>query len=135
MPRFRVVAAAVVLGCCLLVASPGVVAEADGDSVASPPTVGWLTLVPPLLAILLAILFRQVVPALLAGVWIGAWIGFGGPFIAVLRTLDHDLIGALADRDRLSISVFSMLLGGMVGVMSRSGEFSSERSSFCRWAG
>ena len=121
MPRFRVVAAAVVLACCLLVASPGVAAEPDGDSVASPPTVGWLTLVPPLLAILLAILFRQVVPALLAGVWIGAWIGFGGPFTAVLRTLDHYLIGALADRDRLSIIVFSMLLGGMVGVMSRSG--------------
>jgi len=121
VPRSRVVAVTVVLGCCLLLGSPDAAAEADGSSVAAPPASGWLTLVPPLLAILLAILFRQVVPALLAGVWIGAWIGFGGPFTAVLRTLDHYLIGALVDRDRLSIIVFSMLLGGMVGVMSRSG--------------
>ena len=38
---------------------------------------GWLTLLPPLLAILLALVFRQVIPSLLAGVWAGATIATG----------------------------------------------------------
>jgi Na+/H+ antiporter NhaC len=82
---------------------------------------GWVTLLPPLLAILLALLFRQVVPALLAGVWIGAWIFFGSPFVGALRTIDHYVIRALADPDHVAIVVFSLMLGGMVGLVSRSG--------------
>jgi Na+/H+ antiporter NhaC len=82
---------------------------------------GWLTLVPPVLAILLALLFRQVVPALVAGVWAGAWIFFGGPFVALLRTIDHYVIQALVDPDHVAIIVFSLMLGGMVGLVSRSG--------------
>jgi Na+/H+ antiporter NhaC len=82
---------------------------------------GWLTLLPPLLAIVLALLFHQVVPALVAGIWIGAWIYYGGPFVAVLRLIDQYVVMALADSDHVSIVVFSLLLGGMVGIVSRSG--------------
>jgi Na+/H+ antiporter NhaC len=82
---------------------------------------GWLTVVPPVVAILLALLFRQVIPALLAGVWIGASLVLGNPLTAVLRTVDRYLLGTLLDDGRLSIIVFSMFLGGMVGVMARSG--------------
>ena len=32
---------------------------------------GWLTILPPLLAILLALAFRQVLPALFLGIWVG----------------------------------------------------------------
>ena len=82
---------------------------------------GWLSLIPPILAIVLAVVLRQVIPALLAGIWLGAWIFYGGPFVGFLRTLDTYLVGALTDRDHISIILFSALLGGMVGVMSRSG--------------
>ena len=82
---------------------------------------GWITLLPPLLAILLALVFRQVVPALFAGVWVGAWIVAGGPFIGALRTIDSYVINALVDADHVAILVFSLMLGGMVGVMARSG--------------
>ena len=82
---------------------------------------GWLTLLPPLLAIVLALLFRQVIPALLAGIWAGAWVYFGDPFLGVLRTLDYFVVQALGDPDRVRIVVVSLLLGGMVGVVSRSG--------------
>ncbi len=82
---------------------------------------GWTTLVPPLLAIALALLLRQVVPALLAGIWIGAAIGYGGPFTGFLRTLDAYLVGVLVDRDHIEIILFSMLLGGMVGIVTRAG--------------
>jgi Na+/H+ antiporter NhaC len=82
---------------------------------------GWLTLFPALLAIALALLFRQVVPALVAGVWVGAWIVAGGPFSGALRTIDGYVIHALADADHVSIIVFSLMLGGMVGIMARAG--------------
>ena len=82
---------------------------------------GWLTLLPPLLAIVLALLFRQVVPALVAGVWAGAWIVSGGPFVGLLRTVDGYVITALADGSKVSIVIFSLLLGGMVGIMARMG--------------
>jgi Na+/H+ antiporter NhaC len=39
----------------------------------------------------------------------------------VLRAIDHYVIQALADPDHVSIVVFSLLLGGMVGIVSRSG--------------
>jgi Na+/H+ antiporter NhaC len=82
---------------------------------------GWLTLLPPLIAILLALIFRQVIPALAAGIWVGAWICHDGPFKGALRAIDNYVIQALADTDHVSIIVFSLLLGGMVGVVSRSG--------------
>jgi len=82
---------------------------------------GWTSLLPPLLAILLALLFRQVIPALLCGVWVGAWIAYGNPLVGALRTVDHYVVGALADVDHVSIIIFSLLLGGMVGLVSRSG--------------
>ena len=86
---------------------------------------GWLSLAPPILAILLALVLRQVFLALLGGVWLGAWIveggSFAGFFLGGLRTLDRYIVGALADSDHVAIILFSLMLGGMVGVMSRSG--------------
>ncbi|HXV75616.1 MAG TPA: Na+/H+ antiporter NhaC family protein [Candidatus Polarisedimenticolaceae bacterium] len=82
---------------------------------------GWSTLAPPVTAILLALLFRQVVPALCAGIWIGGWIGFGGPVVGAMRMIDRHVVGSLATTDHASIIIFSLLLGGMVGIVSRSG--------------
>ena len=85
------------------------------------PSGGWLTLLPPLIAIGCALAFRQVVPALLAGIWVGGWIAYGGPFVGILRALDHYLVGALADRDHMFIVLFTLLLGGMIGIVARTG--------------
>ncbi|ANM32156.1 hypothetical protein ABI59_08700 [Acidobacteria bacterium Mor1] len=80
----------------------------------------WLTILPPVIAILLALIFRQVIPALLVGVWSGTWLIYGDPFTGALRAAKY-LVDAVADGDHASIIVFSLFLGGMVGVMSRSG--------------
>lgn len=81
----------------------------------------WLSLLPPLIAIGLALLTREVVLSLFAGVWMGAVILAGyNPLIGTAGSLDY-LIGALIDPDHMAIVVFSLLLGGMVGVMARSG--------------
>jgi len=91
------------------------------ETPSSPANYGWLSLLPPLISILLALLFRQIVPALLAGVWAGAWILHGGPLIGMLRTMDSYIVGAASDADHVAIIIFSLLLGGMVGLISRSG--------------
>ncbi|MGH7477052.1 MAG: Na+/H+ antiporter NhaC family protein [Longimicrobiales bacterium] len=84
---------------------------------------GWLSLLPPLLAIGLALAFKEVLISLFAGVWLGALIMTGyDPLAATLRSVDTYLFGALAeDADHAAIIFFTLLLGGMVGVMSRSG--------------
>ena len=84
---------------------------------------GWLSLLPPLVAIAFALIFREVVLSLFAGIWLGALLLNGwNPLDATLRSVDQFVVGAVAeDADKISIIVFSLLLGGMVGVMSRSG--------------
>ncbi|HEX7119752.1 MAG TPA: Na+/H+ antiporter NhaC family protein [Longimicrobiales bacterium] len=83
---------------------------------------GWLSLLPPLAAIGLALLFREVVISLFAGIWLGALLlSQYNPIAATLTTVDRFAVGALADEDHIAIIVFSLMLGGMVGVMNRNG--------------
>jgi len=83
---------------------------------------GWLSVLPPLLAIGLALWLRQVVLALFSGVWLGAlFVGGFDPFRALLRVADHYAVAAVADSSHAQILVFSLLLGGMIGVVTRSG--------------
>lgn len=85
-------------------------------------TAGWLSLLPPLIAIGLALVSRQVILSLLLGVWVGLTILAGGDPLAAFRTLaDTSLVDAVADRSHASILLFSLCLGGMVGVLARSG--------------
>ena len=82
----------------------------------------WWSLLPPLVAITLALLVRDVVVSLVLGVWLGTTMLAGGdPGAGFLRLIDTSVRDALTDADHVSIIVFSMLLGGMVGVMSKSG--------------
>jgi len=102
----------------LAFASSGLGQEASG---ATESSVGWLSVLPPLLAIGLALVTRQVIPSLVLGIWVGATLIAGNPFTAFLRLGDRYLVGALADSSHAAIILFSTILGGMVGVMSRSG--------------
>lgn len=98
-------------------ASVEVVAE-DGE-VASP---SWTAILPPLLAIVLALTFRHVLVALVLGVWLGALLLADlSPVASFARLLDTHIVGALADRGHATILLFSLLLGGMLGVMTQSG--------------
>ncbi len=83
---------------------------------------GILSLLPPILAILLALILRQVFISLFAGIWLGATFLWGyNPLLGLLRLLDHYIVNSLADPNHASIVLFSMTLGGMVGIISRSG--------------
>ena len=87
---------------------------------------GILSVLPPLVAILFALIFRQVILALLAGVWLGSFFLSGyGIVPSLLRIVDHYVVQTLAGpgegADHVSIIVFTLLLGGMVGITSRMG--------------
>lgn len=81
----------------------------------------WISLLPPLVAIALALITREVIISLFAGIWIGAlFYASMNPFAGTAESFGF-VIEATADADHMSIIIFSLLLGGMVGVMSRGG--------------
>ena len=83
---------------------------------------GWTSVLPPLLAIVLALFTRQVLVSLVAGAWFGSLLLVGGnPLTAFLRLGDHFLVEALSQPDHATIVLFTTILGGMVGVMARGG--------------
>ena len=83
---------------------------------------GWFSVLPPILAILLALIFREAITALFAGVWLGALAVAGfNPLKATGRLIDQFVVPALTDADHVAILVFSLLLGGMVGIIARNG--------------
>ncbi|MFT5482895.1 MAG: Na+/H+ antiporter NhaC, partial [Halieaceae bacterium] len=100
----------------------------DGDLVSQsvvPVVPGWVSVLPPLIAILLSFILRSVVPSLFAGLVVGAWAINGltakGAFIGVFDTMSIYVLDAMIDRDHSSIILFSLLIGGMVGIISRNG--------------
>ncbi|MEM6805655.1 MAG: hypothetical protein AAF696_29930, partial [Bacteroidota bacterium] len=88
----------------------------------------WMSILPPLIAIVLALIFREVVVSLFLGIFSGAAVlavysgaGIKGVFTGFLTVIDTYVINALTDSGHLSIVVFSLLIGGMVGVISKNG--------------
>ena len=86
---------------------------------------GWMSIMPPLISILVALFFRSVIPALFLGIWIGSFsiLGFK---ISVLWQSFLDVIAkyvkqALANPDHAAIIIFSLMIGGLVGIISRNG--------------
>jgi len=83
---------------------------------------GWLSLLPPIVAIFLALLARQVLIALFVGVWIGAvFIYDYNPFMGFLYGLTDYIAQAPSDPEKMAIIVFTLTLGGLVGVISKMG--------------
>jgi Na+/H+ antiporter NhaC len=90
---------------------------------------GWLSLLPALLAIGSALIFRQVLIALFLGIFIGAFIIKGGGFSsflpAILAVADTYLLRALVPEDgnteHMAVVLFTLMTGGMIGIISKNG--------------
>ncbi|NNF17437.1 MAG: Na+/H+ antiporter NhaC family protein [Gammaproteobacteria bacterium] len=86
---------------------------------------GWYSILPPLLAIFLALTLRNVIPALFVGIWVGAvaLLGFTpqGIFKGMLDSFEVYVTRALADSSHAQIILFTLMIGGMVGIVTRSG--------------
>lgn len=101
----------------------------------------WLSIIPPLIAIVLALIFREVVVSLFVGVWVGAFIAGGMRieslyyfFLSFLEVVQIYIINALNDNGHLSVLIFSLLIGGMVAIISRNGGMAGVVQSLTRYA-
>jgi len=82
---------------------------------------GILTLLPPVIAIILAILTRQVFISLVVGIFLGYVILAGGnPWIGFLDTLQA-MVDVFADADNTRTILFCALVGALIVFMQRSG--------------
>ena len=86
---------------------------------------GWVSLMPPLISIFIALIFRSVVPALFLGIWIGSFAILGMRTDVILESLvdvtSKYAKNALADPDHAAIIIFSLMIGGLVGIISKNG--------------
>ncbi len=120
----------------LLIESTGSVeisANANGDDETAMAELrilpGWISLMPAFLAIVVALAIRNVVPALLVGLWLGATAlqAFTplGALKGLMNTFAVYIVNALANSDHAAIIAFSMMIGGMVGIITRNGGMGS----------
>ncbi|MBN4077279.1 Na+/H+ antiporter NhaC family protein [Sulfobacillus acidophilus] len=89
-------------------------------------TFGIFSLLPILVAIFLAISFRNVILALFVAIWLAGTIFLhGNPILGLIHAVDKLLINSLTDSDHIRIIVFSLLVGAMIGILSKSGATSA----------
>ena len=94
-------------------------------NVTVPVIPAWVSILPPLLAIGMALLLRSVLPALMLGLWLGAWALEGmsgkGIFTGLFASFEVYVANAVADFDHATIMLFTFMIAGMVGIISRNG--------------
>ena len=89
----------------------------------------WFSVIPPIIAILFALIFKEVYSALFIGLLIGTttiyahqgshvFIAF---FQGVFAIPDNYVLHSLGETEHLSIVIFSMLIGGMVSIITKNG--------------
>jgi len=84
-------------------------------------TLGALSLLPPVLAIVLAIGTRQVFLSLLAGIWLGFTIlAKWNPLQGTFNTLEG-LAGVFSSNYNTKIIIFTLVVGGLIALVQRSG--------------
>jgi Na+/H+ antiporter NhaC len=100
----------------------------------------WMSILPPLLAIILALVFKEVIFSLVSGVFLGGAImgvyaeGFMGIFTGFFKIIDTYIIGALNDSGHLSVIVFSTIIGGIVALISKNGGMQGIVNGIARFA-
>ncbi len=89
----------------------------------------WMSILPPVIAIFIALIIREVYSALFVGIWVGAGIiyyykgsmFFVAIFQGFLAILDTYIIESLNNSGHLAIILFSMIIAGTVGLISKNG--------------
>ncbi len=91
----------------------------------------WMSLLPPVIAIGLALITKEVYSSLFIGIAVGAVLYAGGNFEGTLQHLLTDgIIGNLSDSYNVGILVFLVVLGSIVCLMNATGG----SAAFGRWA-
>lgn len=84
-------------------------------------TPDWTSVLPPVCAIALAIVSRQVILSLLAGIWLGWWMaGDANPLVAAGAAVEG-LVAVLGNAGDARVIGFTLVIGAMIAVIERTG--------------
>ncbi|MCD8300997.1 MAG: Na+/H+ antiporter NhaC family protein [Clostridiales bacterium] len=124
---FGTLAALIILACTVVTAF----ASDGGDYTPTMYATFW-ALVPPIVAIVLALITKEVYSSLFIGIVIGGIFYAGPHFSTIIQHIFRTgLVGAVADADNVEILLFVELLGIMVCLMTKAGG----SVAFGKWAG
>ena len=91
---------------------------------------GWLSLLPPALAIGLAVASRRAIPSLLAGIGVGWLISAGWQPLAATAAAARGIGDVLTNPGQARVVLFTILMGVLIRWMQQSGGV----AGFLRWA-
>ena len=81
-----------------------------------------LSLLPALIAVVLALWTRNVILSLFSAVWLaGTMVSGWNPLAGLYHAVDPYLLDSAARRDNMKVTLFSLFVGATVGIMSKSG--------------
>ena len=81
----------------------------------------WISVLPPLLAIGLAIVTRQVYLSLAAGIWLGWTILVGGNPIEGLGRAIDETVRVLGDEGNAKVILFTLVIGALIATVEAAG--------------
>lgn len=91
----------------------------------------WAALLAPIIAIVLALITKEVYSSLIIGIVVGGFIYAGGNLeTAINHVLFDGFVASLSDSYNMGIIIFLVLLGALVAMMNKSGG----SAAFGRWA-
>lgn len=91
----------------------------------------WWSVIPPLVAIALALITKEVYSSLFIGVVIGGVLYAGGNFeMTMNHVLQDGIVGSLSDAYNVGILIFLVILGVIVALLNRTGG----AAAFGKWA-
>ena len=115
----------------ILILSVGALADGTATEYQSPVFGTFWALIPPFIAIVLALLTKEVYSSLFAGVLVGGLLYSGFRFEGtVLHIFSGGIVSVLSDSYNVGILIFLVILGAMVCLMNKAGG----SAAFGRWA-
>nr|WP_242870555.1 Na+/H+ antiporter NhaC family protein [Eubacterium oxidoreducens] len=111
---------------------PKIALAAPGDELPTPNLFGtFWALLPPLVAIVLALITKEVYSSLVIGIIVGGVLASNGIFeVGMRNVLENGIVPVLADSYNVGILMFLVILGAIVAMMNKSGG----AAAFGRWA-
>ena len=91
---------------------------------------GWLSILPPLIAIILALLTKEVISSLIVGIVTGAFIYSGGNVILTIENTFRIMAERMGEENNVNILIFLGLLGTIVILVTKAGG----ASAYGNWA-
>jgi len=83
-------------------------------------TTPWLSIVPPVLTIAIAIWSKRIIPSLLVGLLVGGYL-LDHRITGGFETAVDQIVATLTDKDSLQVLLFLYLFSGLIGIIKKSG--------------